>query len=94
MEKEAYLQKLQAKLNEWDADIEALKAKASGASADARMELNKQIQELESEQNEMKQRYEKLKTASDDAWNDIRHGTEAAWKRASSSFQKAISRFK
>ena len=47
-DKEAYLQKLQAKLDEWEADIQVLKAKASGANADAQIQLNKQIRELES----------------------------------------------
>ncbi len=42
-EKELYQQKKQAQLNEWKAEFDKLKAKASGASADAQLELNKQI---------------------------------------------------
>ncbi|PTN13238.1 coiled coil domain-containing protein [Nitrosomonas aestuarii] len=93
-DKEAYLQKMQAKLDEWDADINALKAKMSGASADAKIELNKQVESLESERNEMKQKYEELKSASGDAWKDMRDGMEAAWSRVADSFKKASDRFK
>jgi len=93
-DKEAYLQKMQAKLDEWDANINALKAKTSGASADAQIELNKQVESLQSERNEMNQKYKELKDASEDAWEDIRDGAEAAWGRATDSFKNAIDRFK
>jgi hypothetical protein len=37
-EKELYQQKKQAQLDEWKAEVDKLKAKASGASADAQMD--------------------------------------------------------
>ena len=43
-DKKLYQQKMQAQLDEWRAEIEKLKAKASRASADAQMKMNKQIQ--------------------------------------------------
>ncbi len=46
-EKELYQQKKQAQLDEWKAEVDKLKAKASGATADAQIELNKQIEALE-----------------------------------------------
>ncbi len=92
--KEAHLQKMQAKLDEWDANINTMKAKASGASADAQIELNKQVDDLKSERSEMKQKYEELKDASEDAWEDIRDGAEAAWDRVALSFKNAKDRFK
>lgn len=93
-DKEAYLQKMQAKLDEWDANINTIKAKASGASADAQIALNKQVDDLKSERNEMKQKYEELKDAGEDAWEDIRNGAEGAWDRVTLSFKKAKDRFK
>ena len=93
-DKEAYLQKMQAKLDEWDANIDALKAKASKANADAQIELNTQIDDLKSERNEMKQKYEELKDAGEDAWKDIRDGAEAAWDRVTLSFKNAKDHFK
>ncbi|GJL75670.1 coiled coil domain-containing protein [Nitrosomonas sp.] len=93
-DKEAYLQKVQAKLDEWDAEINKLKAKMSGASADAKIEMNKQIESLESERSEVRQKYEELKNASGDAWKDVRDGMETAWNRVSDSFKRAADRFK
>jgi len=46
-EKELYQQKTQAQLDEWKAELDKLKAKASSASADTQLELNKQIKALE-----------------------------------------------
>lgn len=34
-------------MDEWEAEVDKLKAKASGVSADTQLELNKQIEELE-----------------------------------------------
>lgn len=93
-DKAAYLQKMQAKLNEWEADINALQAKMSGASADTKIELNKQIDNLRAERSDMKQKLEELKNTSGEAWEDVRDGMEAAWDSASTSFKNAINRFK
>lgn len=46
-DKELYQQKKQAQLDEWKAQVDKHKANASGASADAQMELNKQIEAFE-----------------------------------------------
>jgi hypothetical protein len=48
-DKKAYVQKMQAKLDEWDADLDKMKAKMSGASADTKIKLSEQINNLESQ---------------------------------------------
>ena len=45
-DKDAYVQKLHAKLDEWNAEIDKLKAKADKAEADSRAEYHKQIEAL------------------------------------------------
>jgi peptidoglycan hydrolase CwlO-like protein len=45
-DKDAYVQKLHAKLDEWNAEIDKLKAKADKAEADSRVEYQKQIENL------------------------------------------------
>ncbi|WPD22031.1 MAG: hypothetical protein SD837_17715 [Candidatus Electrothrix scaldis] len=46
--KEAYEQKLQAQLDVWSAEIDKLKAKANSAEADAQLNYQKHIEELQS----------------------------------------------
>ena len=48
--KEASQRELQAQMDEWNADIDKLKAKADKAGADAQLEYYKQIEKLRSMQ--------------------------------------------
>lgn len=92
--REAYEQKLRAKLDEWQAEIDKLRAKARGAEADARIEREKEAERLEAKREEMRDKLKELREAGDDAWDDLRDGAERAWKSFSDSFEKARDRFK
>ena len=93
-DKELYQQKKQAQLDEWKADVDKLKAKASGASADAQMELNKQIGVLESKIEEGKIKLAELAETSSDAWESVTDGIESAWDSMRSAFSEALDKFK
>ena len=55
-EKNVYRKKLEARLDQWRAEIDKLQSKAVEASADARLEYDKQIKELRSQQDEARQK--------------------------------------
>lgn len=93
-EKELYQQKRQAQLDEWQSEVERLKAKASGASADAQLELNEQIRALESKIEEGRTRLAEMTDASEDAWESIKDGVESAWDSIRSAFREAAAKFK
>lgn len=93
-DKKLYQQKKQAELDEWQAELARFKAKASGASADAKLEMNRQIKALEGKIEEAKAKLAEVAEASDDAWETIKEGTEAAWNSVKSSFSEAASKFK
>ncbi len=93
-EKELYQQKKQAQLDEWEAEVDKLKAKASGASADAQLELNKEIEELEGKIEQGKSKLAELADASEGAWGSIKEGVESAWDSMKSSFRDATAKFK
>ena len=44
--REQYIEKINARFDQWDAEIARLKAKADAAEADAKIEYQKQLQEL------------------------------------------------
>jgi len=92
--REAYEQKLRAKLDEWQAEIDKLRAKARGAEADARIEREKEADRLEAKREEMRHKLKEMREAGDEAWDDLRDGAERAWKSFSDSFEKARDRFK
>ena len=92
-EKELYQQKKQAQLDEWKAEVDKLKAKASGASADAQLELNKQIEVLEGKIGEGKTKLAEIADASEDAWESIKEGVESAWESMTSAYSDAAAKF-
>lgn len=93
-EKELYQQKKQAQLDEWKAEVDKLKAQASGASADAQLELKKQIKALEGKHEEGKTKLAEIADASEDAWESIKEVVESAWDSMKSAFSDAAAKFK
>lgn len=93
-DKELYLQKLQARIDAWKADVDKLKAKASGASADVQLDMNQQIKELERRIEDGKAKLSELAGAGEDAWESIKDGVESAWDSLKSAATDAAAKFK
>lgn len=93
-DKELYQQKLQAPLDEWRSEIDRLKAKVSGASADVKLEMNRQVEVLESKIEEGKKKLSELSDASDNTWESMKDSMDSAWKSLKSAFNDAASKFK
>jgi chromosome segregation ATPase len=92
--RELYQKKKKAQLDEWKAELAKLKARASGRSADAQLDLNKQIKVLEGKVKEGKAKLAEIKDASEDAWESLKDGVESAWGSLKSSFHDAANKFK
>lgn len=93
-QKDAYVQKLKARLDEWSGEIDSLKVKADEASADAKIEYYEQIEELHNRQEDVRNKLEELEKAGDDAWEDLKAGAESAWDALNQAVSSAMSRFK
>ena len=92
--RKAYEEKLDAQLNEWNAQITLLRAKAKNAKADARVDYYKAIEALEQKQNKAKTRLQELQTAGDEAWEAVKTGAEKAWSEVKTAYHDAASKFK
>ena len=92
--KKAYEEKLQAQLDEWDAKIDTLKAKAAKAEADTKVNYQETIEELEKKRADAKKRLQELREAGDDAWTDLKKGIDEAWSNFGSAVKSAMDRFK
>jgi uncharacterized coiled-coil DUF342 family protein len=92
--KKAYEQKLQARLDEWSAEIDKLKAKADSAEAGAQLEYYKQIDELRSMQTTAANKLTELKDTGDDAWEALKSGFDGAWDSFGDAMKSAAERFK
>jgi DNA repair exonuclease SbcCD ATPase subunit len=71
MSSDAYRQKVEAKLEGYQAKLDRARAKLKGASADARLNAEKQISDLQSKLNVAKAKAAKLADAGDDAWSNV-----------------------
>ena len=92
--RKAFEEKLDAQLEEWNAQIALLKAKADKAKAEAKIEYYKTIEALQHKQDETRTKLHELKTAGDEAWEDLKTGAEKAWTEVKTAFHLAASKFK
>ena len=93
MNKEAYVEKLKAQLDEWNADLERMEAQARGAKADLKIKYDQQLTGLRQRQSEAKQKLEEVKAANNEAWEQLKQGTEDAWNRLKEAVTSAKSQF-
>lgn len=92
--KQVYQEKLQAQLNEFNAQIELLKAKAEKAETSTKLSYLETLEGLKLKRDLAANKLQELRDSSDNAWEDLKEGIENAWSDVSSSIQSAISRFK
>ncbi len=92
--KEAYIQKLHAKIDEWNADIDRLKAKADQVEADAKIEYQEQIQTLKSKRDEIETKISELSRSGEEAWKDLKAGVDLAWEAMNEAIKSAASRLR
>ena len=92
--RKVYVDKAESQLKKWGTEIDVLKAKADKAKAEARITYLKQIEELRSKQESVKQKVHELKESGDEAWEDFTKGVEEAFKDMKKALKQAASRFK
>jgi len=92
--KQAYEAKVKAQLDNLNAQIDQMKAKAAEANADAAIEYNKMIEDLTSKRNTAQAQLDEIGKASEDAWEDLKVGFESAWNDLNVAFKSAMDKFK
>jgi uncharacterized coiled-coil DUF342 family protein len=92
--RDEYIRKMQAKLEEWNAEIDTLTAKAGEVTADVKNEYNEQIESLKAKQAAARQKIEEFQQAGESAWEDLKSGIELAWTAMGEAIDSARSRFR
>lgn len=91
--RDEYVRRMQAKLEEWNADIDALTARGSEVSAEMKHEYQQQIEALKAKQAGARQKMEELQKSGESAWDDLKAGIELAWTAIGEAVDSAKSRF-
>ena len=95
MEKrDLYLKKISAQIDQYNAKLAGMRAKASEVNADMKLEYLKQVEKLEVNRDGLKKKYEQLSKASESSWKDMKEGTENAWNELKESVAKVLDNFK
>jgi uncharacterized coiled-coil DUF342 family protein len=92
--KEAYQQKMNAQLKEWQAKIDLLKAKADEAKAEQKIKYYEQIESLRVKQQHVHDKLEELQSASEGAWEELKAGVDLAWQDLKEAVERAREKFK
>lgn len=93
-DKELYRQKYQARLDELKADVAKLKARAAGARADVRIEMNKRAAELDQRLHEASAKLAELAAAGEGTWDAARRKAETTWDALKAGVSAAAAKFK
>jgi uncharacterized coiled-coil DUF342 family protein len=91
--KNAYQDKMDARLREWQANIDALRARADQVGAEQRIKYYEEIESLRTKQQRVHEKLEELRTAGTDAWEEVKTGVEVAWSDLQDAVQRARDKF-
>ena len=91
--RDAYVQKMKAKLDEWNADIAKLEAKARQKEAEAREDYQQRVDELKAKRETVEADLDRMRKAGEDAWKDLKSGIDSAANALGEALQSASSRF-
>ena len=95
MEKHSlYVEKIDAKLTQYNAKLAQMKGRAAEAQVDMKLEYLSQVGNLERKRDEFIKKHGQLKASSEHGWEDIKVGVEKAWNELEDAFDKVVARFK
>jgi hypothetical protein len=93
-ERDAYVEKMKAQLDQWNADIAKWEARAHEVQADANATYAKHMESLRQQRDQAAYQLKLMQSASGDAWQDMVRGADEAWARMREAFEKAGSHFR
>ena len=91
--REAYVERLKAKLDEWNSAIDRMGARAREIKAESRVEYEYLLGELKARRGDAQERLSRVGSAAEGVWQELRAGADKAWKELHESFEKFRSRF-
>ncbi len=91
--RQAYQQKVQAKLEKVNAQIAEYKAKAAQVEADSKVQYHSTIEELTTQRDALQAKFQEFQAASDAAWTEIQQGLDKALEEGGRAFENAFNKF-
>jgi chromosome segregation ATPase len=92
-QRDAYVEKMKAKLDEWNAEIDKLKARLDQADAESKVEYNRRLEDLRDKRRDVQNRIDEIQRAGENSWDDLKQGLENSWDILKKSVTRAKSEF-
>jgi len=92
--RDEYVEKMKAQLDQWNGEIAKWETKARGAQAEARAEYDKHLDALRQRRDQALYQMKLLQSAAGEAWVDMMRGTDQAWASMREAFDKASTHFR
>ncbi len=91
--REAYIRKLKAKIDEWNAEIDKLAAKAKRVKAEKEIEYHDQIEALRGKRGEVEEKIAELRKGGEATWEDLRKNVDRSWEALKEGYAAAKARY-
>ena len=91
--KDAYVRKLKAKIDEWNAEIDALAAKAEQEHPEFKAQCRQKIEALQAKVKDAEERISAVHEAGEAAWEELKQGMRSSLETWKDSFAKAKREF-
>jgi hypothetical protein len=93
-DKEAFREKAETKLREWDQNLAELQARAERATGEAKADLQRTIDEQKPKLEAARRELAEINATADEKWEDFKARSSRAWDDISAGFERGFSRFK
>ena len=86
--KQVYQEKIEAQLKEWQVGLDKLKVKTHKAKAEAKLEYQRQLEDLSAKQQVARQKFEALKQAGSEKWVDLKANLDYTMTELQQGFER------
>jgi hypothetical protein len=93
-DRKTYIDKISARLKEWDDEIRKLEARADILKADTKANFREQIEELNGKKDEAQKKLNQIREADEEAWQELKEGIVKSWETLSDSIKSSLEKFK
>lgn len=91
--RDAYVERLKVKLDEWNATIDRMTARGREIKAESRAEYERLLGELRAKRADAQERLSRVGTSAEGAWQELRVGADKVWKDLHDAVERFRSRF-
>jgi lipid II:glycine glycyltransferase (peptidoglycan interpeptide bridge formation enzyme) len=91
--RDEYVQKLKAQIDEWNAEATRWEDKARQAQSGTKAEYERQLENFRKKSQDATSELDRLQRASADAWTEMMRGVEASVKSMQEAFERARRNF-